>query len=351
MRFVKMKFGFLFGIPVAVSGHGIAMPLATNLHEMKKAGSQAVKEIEKALLACSEEVIDCAPAVLRGWEAGAHCLVEQFETVKDENCQDHIIHAARHLPAALYASGKHNIDDGEPHLKSTAGVADFGKRVNRGCNVNNDVLPYVWSYHLHIQWDFGCHSCKQTAMDFTDKFLAEFQPGAQMCHRMAFLTDLWNTNSIPRNESERHQFADICTMGTLPPGGPFYHSEKGFALSPIMFHKALPWLMANRPLNDKLYMFVHPNTGCQFNDLSHWSAWVGPSVSMFHALLKGCVWSSCEDQVLGCIGFNHLTPTQGYGQCYTPPSEFYLGCTMSLEPHSNTSTIDCVEGAAAPAVV
>jgi len=55
------KFGLLFGTPLGVAGHGIAMPLTNNLHEMKEAGEQAIKEIEKALVACGEEVVHCAP--------------------------------------------------------------------------------------------------------------------------------------------------------------------------------------------------------------------------------------------------------------------------------------------------
>lgn len=280
-------------------------------------------------------MLECLPSAAEGWEAGARCLIERHEEMAHEGCKEQIEHLARHLPLALFAAGKHHL--ASDHL----GSGDFGKRVNKGCNVSSDVLPYVWSYHLHIQWEPFCEECKETAMNFTDKFINEFQPDAKMCRRMAFLTDLWNTDSVSRDNPQAHHFAEICKMATLPPGGPFLHSEKGFTISTTMFHRVLPWLMANRPLNNKLYLFVHPNTGCQYNDLRHWSMWASKSVAIFYDILQGCVWASCEDKVLGCIAFNHKRKDQGYGPCFTPPTKFNIDCSMSLEGTGNTSTMSC----------
>merc|ERR1711959_237759 len=107
----------------------------------------------------------------------------------------------------------------------------------------------------------------------TNKFKAEFQPDMKMCRPLAYLTDLWNKESVSPEQMEDHPYADSCELATFTPGGPFLHAEKGFTVSIEMFHKIVPWLLANRPLNDKLYLFVHPNTGCQYNDLRHSTIW------------------------------------------------------------------------------
>merc|ERR1712000_261864 len=122
----------------------------------------------------------------------------------------------------------------------------------------------------------------------------------------------------------------------------------GFILSTTMFHRALPWILANRPLNDKLYIFLHPNTGCQYNDLRHWSMWASPAVKMYFPILTGCVWAACEDETLGCIVWNHLGKNQGYGPCYDPPTSYgkpgmSLDCKMTIEPTSNTTTETCTQ--------
>merc|ERR1712113_655130 len=103
----------------------------------------------------------------------------------------------------------------------------------------------------------------------------------------------------------------------------------------------MPWLAANRPLNDKVKILVHPNSGCQYNDLQHFSMWAGPSEALFTDILKGCVWAGCEDQVSGCIGFNHMTKSEGYGTCYQAPKAMNLKCTMTISPTSNVSTEVC----------
>jgi len=190
-------------------------------------------------------------------------------------------------------------------------------------------------------------------MNWTDKFVNEFQPNAKMCRRFAFLTDLWNKDSVSPEHIDDHPLADMCIMSTMPPGGPFFHAEKGFAISTTMFHRVVPWIMANRPVNDKLYIFIHPNSGCQYNDLRHWSMWAGPSVRNFYDILKGCVWASCEDEVLGCIAFNHLGKNQGYGTCYESPTAYgktgmSMQCKMTISPTSNTTTETCSKLAAHP---
>jgi aromatic ring-cleaving dioxygenase len=329
-----MKLSFL-ALPAVVTGHGIAIPMTDSIEEVHQAGTSAIKLVTEVVEKCGKEIVECLPATTQGWQAGARCLIEKFDSIEHDDCLDEIEHMARHLPAALFT---HRATS-QPNLESALG--DIGKRTNQGCDVNRDNKPYVWSYHMHVQWDFECHECRQTAEEFFGKFLNQFQPDAEMCNRMAFLTDLWNTKSVSRTEYQNHHFADICKMATLPPGGPFFHSEKGFVLSTTMYHRVLPWLMANRPLNDELFMFIHPNTGCQYNDLKHWSMWVSPhSVKMFFPILTGCVWAACEDKVLGCIVWDHLRQDKGYGNCFLPPTEYEIDCKLILGD-SNTSTEVC----------
>mmetsp|Transcript_21459 Transcript_21459/g.37603 ORF Transcript_21459/g.37603 Transcript_21459/m.37603 type:complete len:703 (+) Transcript_21459:76-2184(+) len=322
--------------PAGIAGHGVALPITKVAEEVYQASMHAQALVKSVFEECSGELEDNCSLMTR-WEDQAKCLIGKVDVLKSESCRKKVENAGRHLPAAFY-NQRANVSQNK--------LRDFGHRTNRGCNVSSDVLPYIWSYHVHIQWDYGCKECYETAMNWTDKFVKQFQPDAQMCNRMSFLTDLWNKKSVSAEHIDDHPFADMCIMSTMPPGGPFFHAEKGFVLSTTMFHKAIPWMMANRPLNDKLYIFVHPNSGCQYNDLRHWSMWIGNSIANFYDILAGCVWASCEDEVLGCIAFNHLGKNQGYGTCYEPPTAYgkpgmSLDCKMTIEPTSNTTTETC----------
>jgi len=327
----------LVAAPWTVAGHGIALPVTDVAEEAREAAVHAQAFVSAVIDECSSEVTHVCPKT-HGLEERARCLIQHSEMLTSQDCASKVENAARHFPASFHHKWKDQSQGS--HFTS------LGKNTNRGCNASSDVLPYIWSYHVHIQWDFGCKECHETAMNWSDKFVKTFQPDAKMCHRFAFLTDLWNKGSVPPERIEDHPLADMCIMATMPPGGPFFHAEKGFAISTTMFHKVVPWIMANRPLNDKLYIFVHPNSGCQYNDLRHWSMWVGPSIRNFYQILEGCIWASCEDKVLGCIAFNHLGKNQGYGTCYQPPTAYgkpgmSMDCKMTIEATSNTTTETC----------
>lgn len=320
------------------AGHGIALPVTDVAEKAFEAAAHAQALVSDVVDECSSEVSHiCSKA--HGLEESARCLIQNSEMLTSEVCASKVENAARHFPASFHHKWNNHSEGSR--------LTDFGKRTNRGCDASSDTLPYIWSYHVHLQWDYlGCKECHETAMNFSDRFIRTFQPDAKMCRRFAFLTDLWNKGSVSPDNIEDHPLADMCVMSTMPPGGPFFHAEKGFAISTTMFHRVVPWLMANRPLNDKLYIMVHPNSGCQYNDLRHWSMWVGPSVGIFYSILEGCVWASCEDEVLGCIAFNHLGKNQGYGTCYQAPTAYgkpgpSLDCKMTIEASSNTTTETC----------
>lgn len=313
------------------------MPITQVAAELSQAADQAQSLIRAAVQECGGEVSHLCSSE-SGLEKQAKCFIKNYDAFTSEACSLKVHNAMRHLPAAFHVE----------RTQAKLGVQDFGKRINKGCNVSSDVLPYIWSYHIHLQWDFTSTEGHDTAMNFTKLFLDKFQPDVKMCHRFAFLTDLWNKGSVPADKIQDHPFADICEMATMPPGGPFFHAEKGFAISTTMFHRVVPWLMANRPLNDKLYIMIHPNSGCQYNDLRHWSMWIGNSLNIFYDILQGCVWAACEDEVMGCIAFNHLDKSQGYGVCYDPPTSYgkpgmSIDCKMTIDKDSNTTTESCTK--------
>jgi len=274
-----------------------------------------------------------------------------------EDCQDKVLNMARHMPHAQLV-----MDDASSKGLELSGPDEevslppsFGNQTWKGCNFSYDPLPYVWSYHIHLMWnDLTDNSSRALQQEFHDKMVKEFFPDIKKCRFLSFLTDLWNKNSVtgPAN----HEFAETCSFAPLPPGGPFFLWERGYHISPTTFHKMMPWLAANRPRTpvaipfkkkheNPVAILVHPNTGCQYNDLNHWSMWAGKSKPLFYDILRGCVWAACEDKVLGCIVFNHLhTPgagNQGYGTCYEAPKAMSHTCTYSIEATSNTSTMDC----------
>jgi hypothetical protein len=323
----------LAALPAVVSGHGSVLPITENPIEARIAAASSVKLIGKAVGECEAEATHCLET--EGLIGKARCLIQAVDDLSS-GCHDKMVEVIQHIPLAVWSMLP---EEKTPQL----GSEDFGNRTVHGCNVSKDQIPYVWSYHLHLQWDFPDNGGYETMLNFTKKFIAEFQPDIKMCRPLAYLTDLWNKESVSPEHIDDHPYADTCEMATVTPGGPFLHAEKGFTLSVEMFHRVLPWLMANRPLNDKLYIFVHPNTGCQYNDLRHWSMWSSKSVRMFFDILLGCQWVACEDEVLGCIAFNHLGKNQGYGTCYKAPKEVNADCKMSIEPTSNTSTMRCTK--------
>lgn len=211
--------------------------------------------------------------------------------------------------------------------------------------MSSDALPYVWSYHIHFMWnELTDNTTHAMQLALHQKFVNEFSPHIKYCKAFSFLTDLWNKNSVAGPDG--HEFAETCMFPQLTPGGPFFLWERGYLISPATFHKVVPWLAANRPVGTKanpnpIGILIHPNSGCQYNDLNHFSMWAGLSKPLFYDILKGCVWAGCEDHVMGCIVFNHLPEDQGYGTCYSAPSSLNDSCTMSIEPTSNTSTMDC----------
>merc|ERR1712125_53399 len=202
---------------------------------------------------------------------------------------------------------------GKIHSKSPAAnpdlsLSDFGKRTYKGCNFSADGLPYVWSYHIHFMWnELTDKHTKNMSVALHEKFVKEFAPDVKYCRPFSFLTDLWNKNSVAGPEN--HEFAEPCMFPSLTPGGPFFLWERGYHISPTMFHKVVTWLMANRPVHQTdgdafgrdlpkhqdspIGILIHPNTGCQYNDLNHYAMWAGPSKPLLFNILKGCVWASC----------------------------------------------------------
>jgi len=257
----------------------------------------------------------------------------------------------RHLPHARLAMDGETISASNP--EDAVRIDDAGNKTFVGCNYSSDGLPYVWSYHIHFMWNEMTDSTtKALSEELHNKFIKEFAPDIKYCRKMSFLTDLWNKDSI--TGPENHEFADVCMFPSLTPGGPFFLWERGYLISPTMFHKVVPWMAANRPgifhgaygdaakgKDDPIGILIHPNSGCQYNDLKHFSLWAGTSKPLFYDILKGCVWAGCDDEVLGCIAFNHLGKNHGYGACYQAPKAMSHECTMTLEPTSNTSTMDC----------
>lgn len=324
------------------------MHTAQTRDEVSMASEHASALVQQAANECSKEMTTCA--AMNGLKFQSECLIEHHDDLSWE-CQLKVWNMVRHMPHAKLASEKDLLSPTSPD--NEVNVSDIGKHIFKGCNYSSDGLPYVWSYHIHFMWnELTDNTTKALSVALHNKFIKEFAPNIQYCRKFSFLTDLWNkeTSMGPDN----HEFADICMFPSMPPGGPFFLWERGYLISPTMFHKVVPWLMANRPVvttdaygraekhrDDPIGILVHPNTGCQYNDLNHYSMWAGPSKPLFYDILKGCVWAGCDDEVLGCIAFNHLGKNQGYGKCYQAPKSMSHECTYSIEPTSNTSTMDC----------
>jgi hypothetical protein len=331
-----------------VAGHGVAMHTAKTKEDVLAASGHALSFIQDATAQCREELTVCAS--LDGWEAQSQCLLNHHDDLSWD-CQLQMLNVARHMPHAKLATvsdigfqSQHSGPEPQPVT-----VSDIGNKTYKGCNFSHDVLPYVWSYHIHFMWnELTDSTTKNMSVELHEKFVKEFQPDMKYCNRFSFLTDLWNKQS--NKGPEEHEFAETCMFPSLPPGGPFFMWERGYLISATTFHKVVPWFMANRPRNAKdnnpIGILVHPNTGCQYNDLNHWSMWAGDNKPLFYDILKGCVWAGCEDEVLGCIAFNHLGKGQGYGKCYQAPKSMSTECTMRIEPTSNTSTMECKKPAA-----
>lgn len=323
-----MNLAMLAALPWVVSGHGVGLPITEGMEEAMSATGAALELVKAAAEECAKELSPCLAE--SGWWAKSECLIKNAEKLSAE-CQEQVLKLARSLPSALFA------ESGQAQNQHVLG--DIGHKTWKGCNVSADPLPYVWSYHIHLQWEpIKEKGSRATSDAWRDKFVKEFHPEMKLCSKFSFLTDLWNKASVSEAD---HNFMEMCEFPVYPPGGPFYHWERGFHISTVDFHRVLPWVLANRPLDGKLKIFIHPNTGCQYNDLKYWSMWAGDSVPLFTDILKGCVWAACEDKVLGCIAFNHLREDQGYGTCYTPPSELNLECTMTIEKTANATTETC----------
>merc|ERR1712113_1179883 len=144
-----------------------------------------------------------------------------IDSLQSDVCKGMVRNVAAHMPAAVYGLRQQMVND-------------IGKKTNKGCNVTSDPLPYVWSYHIHVLWDQIIDtSSRDTANAFMDRFTKEFAPNIEMCHKLSFLTDLWNKNSTG---VEDHMLAETCQFSIYSPGGPFYHWERGFLISPTTFH-------------------------------------------------------------------------------------------------------------------
>jgi len=176
---------------------------------------------------CAAEVSACAPlsdSISRG-----RCLIENFEKLSAP-CQQAAQTISLHLPGALMAS---KMPIGDKPWFPTGEV--------RGCDAEHDVRPYVWSYHIHIQWAINDTSARASADAFGDKLMKQFQPhGVLKCNPFSFLTDLWNQASVPPDSptlQEDHLYADMCDLGHFPPGGPFLHPNRGWTISPIQYHQ------------------------------------------------------------------------------------------------------------------
>jgi len=329
--------------PFMASCHGVASNTAQTDEELRMASGHAFNLVQKATEQCSKEVSTCA--AMNGLSSQYECLVKSHDDLSWD-CKLQVLNMVRHMPHT-------NITMEKMNNKAEVSVSDIGHRTYKGCNYSSDGRPYVWSYHIHFMWnELTDSTTKQMSIDFHNKFIKEFAPNIKYCRKFSFLTDLWNKDSV--TGPENHEFAETCMFPSLPPGGPFFLWERGYLISPTMFHKVVPWMAANRPVisndafgraykhrDDPIGILIHPNTGCQYNDLNHYSMWAGPSKPLFYDILMGCVWAACEDEVLGCIGFNHLGKNQGYGVCYKAPQSMKHECTMTIEPTSNTTTMDC----------
>jgi hypothetical protein len=339
-------------LPLMVSGHGVAMHTANTPEEVDLASGHALDFVQQIHQQCMQEVPACAEK--KDVHSVAKCFMDHHDDLSWD-CQMQVVNMARHMPHAKRAYDK---------MKGIVSLSDFGKKTVKGCNYSSDATPYVWSYHIHFMWNeltdnktgpAASPNRGNMSQDLHEKFIKEFAPDIKFCRPFSFLTDLWNKRSVTGPED--HEFAEPCMFPSLTPGGPFFLWERGYHISPTMFHKVVPWLMANRPVHQvpgdifgrdepkhqdaPIGILIHPNTGCQYNDLNHYSMWAGPSKPLFYDILEGCVWAACEDEVLGCIAFNHLGKNEGYGTCYQAPKAMNHQCTYSIEPTSNTSTMDC----------
>lgn len=331
----------VLALPALAAGHGIHLPHTHDPEEARQIGMESMKHIKTIVEDCRHHVEECKAA--NGWEAQIRCLIAGHEQVKDEACFHKVLAAAEHLPVALFA------------MEQEFGVEfPFGPVTNYGCNASTDPHPYTWSYHIHVQFT---KENQDIAEKFAGDFREQFMGGREnynVCRSMAFLEDLWNFDSVAKEDVERHHFAKPCQQFMInashtpfTAGGPFLHHNTGFTVSPLMWHEVLPWVMANRPDIDGLWIMTHPNTGCQYNDVKHWSGWAGESSKLFYGILGergGCLWAGCNNKVLGCIAFNHLGKNEGYGECFDPPlnweKPFSATGTMTLLPGSNITDMN-----------
>lgn len=329
-------------LPALAASHGIHLPATKDPEEARQAGLWSRQHIENIVEDCRDQLEHCRGAV--GWEAQARCLIAGHEDIKDEACLHRTLSAAQHLPAALFAA-----------MMTEGGSGDLGAGPvnNYGCNASTDPHPYIWSYHIHIQFT---NETRDVMEKFTADFRELFMGGrdySNECRMMSFVEDLWNFNSVGMDDVEHHHFAGACQQFLVndehipfTPGGPFYHSNTGFTVSPTMWHEVLPWVMSNRPMVDNFWILTHPNSGCQYADIKHWSGWAGESSELYYPILgemNGCLWAGCNDKALGCIAFNHEDEREGYGECFNPPrnwdSPLSATGTMTLLPGSNTTDI------------
>jgi hypothetical protein len=343
-------------LPVLANSHGILLPYTKNFDEAREAGLWSMKAIQDVVETCRDQLAHCSVANLGSshWESGFQCLHSGHNDL-DTACRNKVAAAAQLHPAAAF--GALSLDDARRHV----GSADDPpmpppdkNSSNYGCHPETD-NPYIWSYHIHLIWD---EEGREDSFKFQRAFREAFMGGAdtiRQCPQLAFIEDLWNFDSVPAEDIEHHMYADICQQFAMndaidwwpsyPPGGPFLHNNTGFTVSSLAWHSVWSWVMKNRPLSDKVWIFNHPNTGCQYTDLRHWSAWAGESTEMYYDILgefNGCLWAGCNDKQFGCITYRHEEsgPYQGYGDCFTRPAEPQAEGTWKLLPGSNTSTIE-----------
>ena len=119
-------------------------------------------------------------------------------------------------------------------------------------------MPPFQSYHIHVLFVSNQNDSIDKALSFRKQFMAHFD-----------MTDDNQCNGT-RHQGRLCMYPYDTSSGS--PESPFITSEWGMFLPIEHFNRFVPWTMQNRGDN---IVFIHPNSGMEKEDHTHWALWQG----------------------------------------------------------------------------
>ena len=124
---------------------------------------------------------------------------------------------------------------------------------------SNNICLNFQSYHIHVMFLQNNQNSTKEALDLQNKFMKEFS-----------LSDENLCQFLPSDPSSS---SSMCIFEVqYSPSGPFVTAQTTYFIPIADYETAVSFTLKNR---GSLDVFVHPNTGCGFEDHIQHSLWSG----------------------------------------------------------------------------